>query len=136
MGIATVSLMRFNPTDGTRRQFHAADNKESEHGNITISGAIMTAPGTVSDLKDTVLAGEKIYAEKYKSEYEAKYSDQFAAIDVTTGAAFVGAYPEEALERATEMLKGAVLHLVRIGSPSAFQVSYFSSPDGDLGRLV
>ena len=97
----------------------------------------MTAPGTFSDLKRVVAEGERIYAENYKQKYEASFADQFAAIDINSGKAFVARYPEDAIEKARAQYRNAVVHLVRIGSPSAYQVSFFfASEDADLARAI
>jgi hypothetical protein len=97
----------------------------------------MNAPGTFSDLKKVVREGERIYAEKYKEKYEAAFSDQFAAIEINSGKAFVAQYPEDAIEKARTQIKGGVVHLVRIGSPSAYQVSFFlASEDAELARVL
>lgn len=97
----------------------------------------MTAGGLISDLRQVVTDGERIYAQRYKSKYEQRFPDQFAAIDVQSGRAFVAEFPENAIEQARSTLKNPVLHLVRIGSPSAYQVSFFlASDDADLARVL
>lgn len=89
----------------------------------------MTAAAFVSDLRNVVLEGERIYAQKYKDSYETRFPDHFDAIDVHSGRAFVAAYAETAVQQAREQLVQPMLHLVRIGSPSAYQVSFFLGDD-------
>lgn len=74
-------------------------------------------------------AGERLYSEKYKTEYEKKYSGQFVAIEVSTGKPFVAKYPEEALEAGRKAVPAGIFHLIRVGSAGAFRVSYASHGD-------
>ena len=78
----------------------------------------LTNPQAVADL------GEKIYAERYKEKYEKLYSGQFAAIDVESGVAHIGVAPEDAVQQARRHNPRAILHIIRIGAPGAFRVSY------------
>jgi len=68
--------------------------------------------------------GEQIYKEKYQATYEIEHPGQFVAIDVTTGNAFVGVSPEEVLENARKAAPTGIFHLIKVGSPGAFRVSY------------
>lgn len=69
-------------------------------------------------------AAEKIYNERYQAEYEKDHVGKFVAIDVQDGAAYLGEFPENALQRARKQAPNGVFHLIRIGSPGAFRVSY------------
>lgn len=69
-------------------------------------------------------AGEQIYADRYKQELEAGHSGEFVAIDVLTGAAYTARFPEEALANARSAAPNGIFHLIRIGAPGAFKVSY------------
>ena len=69
-------------------------------------------------------AAEKIYDEKYRREFERKYHDHYVVIDVKTGEAYRGQWPEEAIQAANETAPKGIFHLIRIGSPGAFRVSY------------
>ena len=71
-----------------------------------------------------VEAGERIYKEKYQSEYEKKHFGRFAAIDVNTEKIYVSDVPEKALKDARDDDSEGVFHLIRIGSTGAFRVSY------------
>lgn len=74
--------------------------------------------------KAIVEAGEKIYRETYQQEYEAKHQGKFVAIDIYTAKAFLGGTSEEALRIARTEEPNGVFHLIRVGSPGAFRVSY------------
>ena len=78
----------------------------------------LTDPGTIAS------AAEKIYNSKYKVDFEKSHSGQFAVIDVRSGEAYMGKFAEDALGNAREKAPNGVFHLIRIGSPGAFRVSY------------
>ena len=79
-----------------------------------------------SPFEEVVDKGERIYSEKYKQEFERKYMGQFAVIDVNTGIAYHGEFPELALEEARKQAPGGLFHLIRVGAPGAYRVSYTS----------
>jgi len=79
-------------------------------------------------------AGEKIYAEKYRADFEARHMGQFVAIDVSTGQAFLGPTAEAALSGARQASPGGIFHLIRVGQAGAFRVSY--SVDAKLDWLA
>jgi hypothetical protein len=89
------------------------------------------APKLFANPADIARVGQQIYDSKYKAEYEEKYPGQFAAIDVTTDEAFVSPTPEAAIEAARKASPRSYLHLIRIGSPGAFKVSYTSNASGE-----
>ena len=72
-------------------------------------------------------AGERIYAEQFRQAYEHDFAGQFAAIDVRSQRAVVGTYAEDAIEQALSRFDAPLLHLVRIGSESAFGVSFLEA---------
>jgi hypothetical protein len=76
-------------------------------------------------------AGQKIYEDKYRADYEKKYPNQFVAIDVNSGQAFVASGPEEAVAAAKKASPNAIMHLIRIGSSGAFKVSYRTNEKRD-----
>ena len=78
-------------------------------------------------------AGEKLYADKYRAEFEEKYRGQFVAIDVSTGLAYRGALPEDALRAARQDSPTGIFHLIKIGELGAYRVSY--SADAKLDWL-
>ncbi|MBI3447710.1 MAG: hypothetical protein HY049_02130 [Acidobacteria bacterium] len=71
--------------------------------------------------------GEQIYRERYKDEYERLYSGQFVALDVDSGSPFVADTPEGALDAARRAQPTGRFHLIRIGSPGVFRMSYAGS---------
>ena len=86
---------------------------------------------SLSDPKAIAETGEKIYREKYQAEFEEEYRGQFVAIDVLTGEAYRGDFPEEALVKGRKASPKGLFHLIRIGSPAAFRVSYSSDASHD-----
>lgn len=81
-------------------------------------------------------AGERFYAEKHKARLERERPGHFVAIDVATGDAYVGDHAELALEEARAKVPHGVFHLIRIGSPGAFKVSYISGRHHGWDRLL
>lgn len=92
----------------------------------------MLGPEAFSNPRDVAKEGERIYAEKYKAEFEKQFSGQFAAIDVISQEAFRAEFPEDAIRRAQDANKGGHLHLIRIGSSSAFQVGSMSGSNENM----
>lgn len=78
----------------------------------------------LSDPKAVAALGEKIYAEKYRETYERDFLGEFAVIDVTTGAAYHAPTPEDVIRIAREHAPTGVFHMIRVGEPGAFRVSY------------
>jgi hypothetical protein len=77
-----------------------------------------------SNPSEIASAGERIYEQKYKAQFEAQYNGKFVAVDVRSEQAFVGNSPEEALTKARQAHKDALVHLIKVGSAGAFRVSY------------
>jgi len=69
-------------------------------------------------------AGERLYAERFKTDFELNSKGKFAVIDVLSEKAAVGDTPEAAFEEAKKIAPNGIFHLIRIGFPGAFQVSY------------
>jgi hypothetical protein len=67
------------------------------------------------DVEGLGALGERIYAEKYKAEFERKYWGKFAEIDLTTEKAYVGDTRGEARVAARKEDPTGFLYLVRIG---------------------
>ena len=78
----------------------------------------LTDPGKIAK------AAEEIYSSKYKEDFEKAHSGQFAVIDVRSGEAYRGEFAEDALGIARKKAPNGVFHLIRIGAPGAFRVSY------------
>lgn len=85
----------------------------------------MNAISNQHDLQELVCAGERIYAEKFKAEYEAKFPDQYVVIDIDAEDAVVGEHAEDAVILANRKFGSHRQHLIRIGSVSAVQLSFF-----------
>lgn len=86
----------------------------------------MSAPhqaGIYNTAERIAHAGEKIYDEKYRLDFEREHNGQFAAIDVYTGDAYIADRPEDALRKARKSAPTGIFHLVRVGSPTAYTVS-------------
>jgi hypothetical protein len=90
----------------------------------------LTDPGAIA------ARGESIYAERYRDRFEREFRGEFAVIDVTTGEAYHAPSPEEAIRMARERAPKGLFHLIRIGEPGAFRVSYTAkSAASRLGSL-
>lgn len=68
-------------------------------------------------------AGERFY-EPLRADFEANHKGKFLAINVETGKTYLGNGAEEALESARAAEPTALFHLIRVGFPSAFQISH------------
>lgn len=77
--------------------------------------------------RDIALRGEAIYKEKYQKDFETKYKDKFAAINVSTGEATVSEASEDAVRIALEKDPSGFFHLVRVGHPGAFEAGWYMS---------
>ncbi len=86
--------------------------------------ATMETTPSLSNPKSVAEAGEKIYKDKYKQEYERDHLGEFVAIDVRSQRATLGDSAESALERARQNDPNGIFHLIRVGFTGAFQVSY------------
>ena len=69
-------------------------------------------------------AAENLYKEQFQQEFEKGHKGKFAAIDVIGKNAYVGEFPEIALQEARKRAPNGVFHLIRIGSPAAVKVNY------------
>lgn len=69
-------------------------------------------------------AGERIYKDKYQALYEPSHTGSFVAIDVLSDEAYLADTPEGALKQARQQAPHGLFHLIRIGAPGAFRVSY------------
>ena len=98
----------------------------------------MTADMRALDTPDKIAeAGELIYSDRYKSELEATRSGHFIAIDVLTGEGYVAEFPEQALEVARGKAPSGIFHLIRVGAPGAFRVSFGTHSQHDFwGRSL
>jgi uncharacterized GH25 family protein len=82
-------------------------------------------------------AGERIYREKVLDSgdpstsdgsrhpsFESEHSGEYVVINVVAETAHLGATPEEAFNAARKADQNGVFHLIRVGYPGAFQMSY------------
>jgi hypothetical protein len=85
----------------------------------------MTADVRVLDSPEKIAeAGELIYAERYQAQLDPDQRGHFIAVDVTSGEGYVADYPEQALQKARTASPSGIFHLIRIGAPGAFRVSF------------
>jgi hypothetical protein len=82
---------------------------------------------SLSNPKAVVEAGERIYKENYQRGFEAAHLGKFVVIEVNTGKAYLGDTPEQAFENGRKGAPEGVFHLIKVGSPGAFRVSYAGS---------
>ena len=78
----------------------------------------------LSNPKVVAELGEKIYQERYREQYERLHAGKFVAIDVTTADAYLSETAEGAIKQGQEKAPQGVFHLIRVGEPGAFRVSY------------
>lgn len=90
--------------------------------------ATMATDTKILDSPDKIASeGERIYLERYKLQMEDQSFGHFIAIDVVSEQAWNAEFPEAALEAARKAAPNGVFHLIRIGAPGAFKVSYGSA---------
>lgn len=87
----------------------------------------------LSNPKAAAELGEKIYQDLYKEQYEQEHQGKFVAIDVTSEKAYLDDAPEKVLESARKASPVGIFHLIKVGFPGAFRVSY--SNHVELDRL-
>jgi hypothetical protein len=96
----------------------------------------MTEERRVLDSPDKIAEeGQRLYDERHRGRLEAEHFGEYVAIDVTTGSAYTARFPEQAIEAARRQAPNGVFHLIRIGAPGAFKVS-FGSRHAIWGRLL
>jgi hypothetical protein len=82
----------------------------------------MTDSQVLSDLDPVTEAGEQIYREGYKSQYEANHLGKYLAIDVVTGEATLADEAVDAMEQAHTAHPDHMLYLVKIGSRAVYRL--------------
>src|SRR4051794_36620033 len=85
---------------------------------MSIDVKALTSPEKIAD------AGEAIYEERYKPRLEPDQHGHFIAVDVSSGEGYVAEYPEQALQEARKAAPYGIFHLIRIGAPGTFRVSF------------
>jgi len=91
---------------------------------------------SLSNLNEIARLGEEIYQGRYRERYEREHPEKFVAIDVNTESAYLGATPEEALDKALSAAPDGAFHLVQVGFPGAFRVAYTSHGSSTVARIL
>jgi hypothetical protein len=73
-----------------------------------------------NELNATFDAGVRIYTEKYKADFEARYPGYFVALDVKTESALVKQSIGEAQEQGRASWPDRLFCLLRVGAPTMF----------------
>ncbi len=85
----------------------------------------------LSDPRAVAELAEQIYHDRYKADYEVRYHGWFVVIDVTTGNAYLAPAPTAAVQQAQRAAPNGLFHLIRVGEPGAFRVSYRRDTNAD-----
>ena len=85
----------------------------------------------LKDPGNIAATAEKIYDEHYRESFEVKHPGEFAVIDARDGKAYHGEFAEQVLQEARKLSPNGVFHLIRIGAPGAFRVSYVGEHHAD-----
>ena len=93
-----------------------------------MSSTLLDNPKAISE------AGTVIYNAKYRAEYEAKYRDQFVAINILDESATLGATVDQALTQAENLHPDGLFHVIRVGHRTAFHIGV-RSPHAKSDRL-
>ena len=107
-------------------------------GNVqrgTLYPSMTTMGLNLSNPKGVAEFGEKIYAERYRSQYEQTHLGWFVVIDVLTGKAYLAENSEQALGTARSEAPRGIFHLIQVGRPGAFRVGYSRHANDDMAWL-
>ena len=63
--------------------------------------------------------GRRIYDERYRRDFEAKYRGKYVAIELETGVATVGDNMNDAMEKARTAVPEGWFHVIRVGPRAA-----------------
>jgi hypothetical protein len=89
----------------------------------------MTGPAA-SNPHQAAQRGQDIYDRRYRVSLEATRPGQFAVIDITNEKAYAGPNADATIEYARRANPAGVFHLIRIGAPGAYRVSFtLNDPD-------
>ena len=66
--------------------------------------------------------GNEIYDRMFRKKYEGIHDGKFLAIDIMNEKAYLGDYPEDAVDNAEKDKSNTNLYLVKIGAKTAFQL--------------
>ena len=81
-------------------------------------------PGFLNDPGEFAEQAERLYAAKFKTRCEREHLDEFVAIDVENEGVYIAARADDALEKASKASPHVPVHLMRVGSPTAFRTGY------------
>jgi hypothetical protein len=84
----------------------------------------------ISNPKQIAEKGEEIY-KKYQVAYEKEHAGKFVAIDVKSEKLYVAETAVEALQSARAAAPLGLFHLIKVGAPGAFRVSYTANDSVD-----
>ena len=84
----------------------------------------MTESQVLTDLDPVTEAGEQIYRERYKSQYEANHFGKYLAIDVVTGEATLADEAVDAMEQTHNSNPDHMLYLLKIGYRGVFRAGW------------
>ena len=87
----------------------------------------MNPQPSVVSVTDIVNRAETLYEERFKEICEAEHSGKFVAIDIVNETMHVGDYPEDALGAARGESDNGLFHLIKVGSPGAYDLGYAGS---------
>jgi hypothetical protein len=73
-----------------------------------------------SELKAMTAAAQRIYQEKYKADFEARFPGYIVAIDIATEQAFVGRTSWQAGQQGRISCPDSLLYLLRVGAPTMY----------------
>jgi hypothetical protein len=88
---------------------------------------MVSVPEVFADAAKMAAAGDRIYDERWRRQYEPTRNGEFVAIGITTGEAFLGKAAVEALEHARAANHDSFFHLIRVGSDSAYRGGFLLS---------
>jgi hypothetical protein len=66
--------------------------------------------------------GRRIYANRYQTEFEARYPGQIVAIDISSERAFVASSVEEAVDRGHGANPTSLFHVIKVGAPAVYRM--------------
>lgn len=88
---------------------------------------MISAAEVFVDAAKSAEAGDRIYEERWRQQYEPARNGEFVAIDIQTGEAFLGKEAVGALEQASAANPGSFFHLIRVGSDAAYHGGFLLS---------
>jgi hypothetical protein len=81
---------------------------------------------SLADLGELARRGQEIYKREYRERFECEHMGEYAVIEVESGRAYLGESAMDAIDAARREFAQGLFHLVKVGQPGAFRVSYTS----------